>query len=136
MNKKGFTLVELLAAIAIIAILAVFATPAVNDMRIELLTRTYESRINMIKNAAINWADDFLENVPVDSNATCFNTNTCASCTNIGYLIENEYLSGSDDNRTVMKNPLTNESLNNKKVCVKYNSNDISTRKLTAYIVE
>ena len=139
MNKKGFTLVELLAVIALLGLLSIMAVPAVNKMRISLLTTTYESRVNMIINSAINWADDHLEEVPAHVAAEYSNQNTCDSsckCVTIGTLINEGYLSGSDDDRKVMKNPLTNENLNNKNVCVRYDTNNILDRRLIAYIVE
>ena len=139
MNKKGFTLIELIASIALLAILSIIALPSINKIRIELLTKTYESRVNMIINSAINWADDHLEEVPSHVTADYTNQNTCDSsckCVLIGTLISDGYLSGSDNNRTVMKNPLTNQSINNKNVCVRYDTNNILDRRLIAYIVE
>ena len=146
MNKKGFTLVELLAVIVIIGILSIMVIPNVIKTRNDYLEKTFESRLKLINNAALDWASENLVNVP--SNVTneyngqkVFDSNctkTCPTCgyITVGFLIENNYLSGSDENKTVMKNPLTNENLNNKKVCVRYNNNDIFTRKLISFIEE
>ncbi len=155
MKHKGFTIVELLAVIAILGILALLLIPNIIKVRKDYLEKTYESRIRLIHNAALDWASDNLVNIPshvsneyngsttIDSNCAKYcNTTNCYLT--VGYLIENNYLSKSDTNCTgnnasgngCLKNPLTNENLNTKKVCVRYDNNDVFNRKLIAYIEE
>ena len=64
MNKKGMTLVELVAAIAIMAILTILVVPSVISMRNETLDEDYSNRAEMIKNAAIEWGNDNLNLIP------------------------------------------------------------------------
>lgn len=139
MEKKGFTLVEALAVIIILSILALILVPSVNKIRKDILNRTYTSRVNMIKSAALNWANDNLVEVPSHVTSTYFSQTTCDSdckCVTVQTLIDGNYLSGSDNDRKVMKNPVTKQSMNNKNVCVRYNNNEVLTRKLVAYLVE
>ncbi len=143
MNRNAFTLSELLAVIAIMGILSIMLIPSIINIRKDYLQKTYESRKKLIGNAALDWASDNLVNVPANVPDSCNNTVNCSegcssacACTTVGYLIANGYLSGSDENKTVMTNPLTNESINNNSVCVRYDTNDVLTRKLISYMEE
>jgi prepilin-type N-terminal cleavage/methylation domain-containing protein len=140
MNNKGFTLIEVLAVIAILAILTIMITPAIINIRNNTLQRTYTSRLSMINNAALDWASDNLVQIPsqVSNTYNANSNNTCDSncaCILVGELINRGYLSGSDNNRQVMTNPINNEVLNDKLVCVRYNNNDVLNRKLVSYMV-
>lgn len=64
MNKKGMTLVELIAVIAILGILAVISSPAVMKIRNTVLQNTLDSKISMIKSAAIEYGFDNLNSIP------------------------------------------------------------------------
>ncbi len=149
MYKKGFTIVELLAVIAILGILSIMVVPAVIEIRKDYLEKTYESRLRLVENAALDWASANLKDVPSHVTSEYVNQKTCdcncahttsgGSCIcslTIGKLIEEGYLAGSDNNGTILKNPLNNEVLNTKKVCVRYNTNDVFTRKIISYIEE
>ena len=57
-QKKGFTLVELLAVIAIIAILATISIGVYNGVSKNAKQKAYESKISEIENAATKWAKE------------------------------------------------------------------------------
>ncbi|MBE6161436.1 MAG: prepilin-type N-terminal cleavage/methylation domain-containing protein [Firmicutes bacterium] len=57
-NKKGFTLVELLAVIVILAIIIGIATPAFGALQTRVNQKQYENKIELIKVAALKYADD------------------------------------------------------------------------------
>ncbi len=128
MSNKGFTLVEVMATIAILGILAILITPSIINIRKDMLQKTYNSRLTLIKNAALDYANDNLDQVPV-LDTRCLNVT-------VEKLIDDGYLAGSDNNKTEMHNPITNENMNSKVVCVKYSSNDVMNRKLIAEISE
>lgn len=146
MNKRGMTLVEILAAIAIMAIISVLVVPSVISIRNETLEDEYYTRVQSIKNAGIEWANDNLNLIPKEIKTPYTNQTTldseCAHPT-VGYLIESGYLLGSTatgesdaDVGKVMYNPITGESMNGLLVCIRFDTNDLLTRKLVAYIVE
>lgn len=58
MNKKGFTLTELLAVIAIVAIIAVIAVPSVIVIRRNMNEKLKNDKINMIETAAEIYANN------------------------------------------------------------------------------
>lgn len=155
MNKDGFTLVELLAVVAILAILALLVTPAVMAIRQNTLERSLQAKFNQINVAAKDWASDHINLIPSDtkkcncegSSDTCitgqygyYDTNTvktnCCYFLKVRNLIEQGYLVGdSGDEKDVLLNPLSKESLNSATVCVRFDNNSAMTRKVVTYIV-
>lgn len=145
MNRKGMTLIEVLAAISIMAILTVLVVPSVINIRNETLQDDYNNRVEMIKNAAIEWGNDNLNLIPKVVNE--YNENdkslneSCAHPT-VAYLIDGGYLKGAsvtkdgDEEGYVMFNPINGQEMNGLLVCIRYDSNDLLNRKLVAYIVE
>lgn len=86
-NEKGFTLVELLAVIAILAIVVAIAVPTIGNVIGDSEDKAHEANVNLIKNAAklayvsdLNTGSDeayslddlveygFLDEVPTDIN--------------------------------------------------------------------
>lgn len=57
-NKKGFTLVELLAVIVILGILTAIAVPSVLGISKKIKTNMWESKVKTIEVALELWADD------------------------------------------------------------------------------
>lgn len=55
MNKKGFTLVELLAVIAILGIITTLIFTSISKYITASKEASYEQQVNYIKNAADNW---------------------------------------------------------------------------------
>ena len=179
MNKKGMTLVELIAVIAIIAILTLMIAPNILEMRRASIRSTIDNKIKKVKNAAIVYAEDNLSSVPneysnpnlkydiryynicmdnksftySDENVNSANLDGAGlKCEDyclvvyIGTLIEQRYLIGDNEDKTQMLNSLTGASINDRRVCVRYDTNVVtkrnksdnteSTRKLEAYIVD
>ena len=168
MNKKGFTLVELLAVIAVVAILAVMVTPAIIGLKNSVLESTYESKVAQIENAAKDYAEAHLDLLPrfvcdgVSTNNGCttdlneiitkeeLDSNTyerkyykaCAWIT-INGLLDDGYLKStntyvvdeSGKKETQIINPITNESMNNEMICMRYNNNDAMTREIITFIL-
>ena len=58
MNKKGFTLVELLAVIAIMAFLAVAAVSGYTAMSKNSRKKAYDSKVQEIEDAAVKFAKE------------------------------------------------------------------------------
>ncbi|MGM9878055.1 MAG: type II secretion system protein [Bacilli bacterium] len=148
MNKKGFTLTELIAVIAILGILALIATPAVLIIRKNVLLNTLDSKISQIKNAAEDYASKYIMEIPSPVTIICNSGEECRDDENNSY-IENEdclivlvrtlvsrgYLAGDKDEKEILTNPIDGSSLNNLKVCIRYNNNEAMSRKVFSYII-
>ncbi len=137
MNKKGFTMVELLASLAIMLLLAIVVIPNINAMRQKTLKQTYDSRVKQVQVAAKEWAGDNLVSVPSnvsrDYSTQRYCDNDCV-CISINELIRGGYLAGDKNEKKTLTNPITNEEMNDKLVCVRYDTNDIETREIISYI--
>ena len=57
MNKKGFTLVELLAVIVIIGLLMTLAIPAVLKVSSNVKQKSYETKIKLITDTAVTYGE-------------------------------------------------------------------------------
>ena len=69
MNKKGFTLVELLAVIVILALLALLTSTAVTKLVKDAKNDLSETQMTLIKSAADTWIADNLNKLP--SSGSC-----------------------------------------------------------------
>ena len=69
MNKKGFTLVELLAVIVILALLALLTSTAVTKLVKDAKDDLSETQIQLIKSAADTWIAENLNSLP--SSGSC-----------------------------------------------------------------
>lgn len=165
MNKKGVTLIEMLAVITIIAILTMLIAPNIVSTRNSMLKSTLDSVISEINSAAKDYASDHIMSVPSKFSDSSLNYNNvdlclytkshsnecvaadgsikdCSYCRNycdivlVRTLMENGYLKGNDKTREIMEHPLTHESLNNEQICVMYNSSDAKNRKIVSYIID
>lgn len=164
MKEKGFTLIELVAVIVILGVLVVLVTPAIIGMRNTVINNTLKNKISMIYDAAIDYANDNIMDIPKGIDADdifarnskkCYDdrgltsqekkeyykSRTNEDCLKYCYvvlvktLIDRGYLVGDTDGRTSIENPLTGESMNSELVCVRYDSDDPQTRELIAYIL-
>ena len=77
MNKKGFTLVELLAVIAILAILVIIALPNVMGMFNTAKLSSFETEVkNIIKYSGDEWINDNLHGVATSERKYCNHVTT------------------------------------------------------------
>ncbi len=102
-NKKGFTLVELLAVIVLLGVLVAIAVPSVLGISKKIKENMYEAKVKTIEVAAEAWADD--------------NKNSCKTLKdhNIGFLISEGYLK-ADDKEGNIKNPVDNSEMKGKQI--------------------
>jgi len=94
MKKTGFTLVELLAVIALLAIIAAIAFPFIQDAIDESKEKTYNEQVRTIEHAAKRWAADnsseLKKSTPVYKSVSFLKQN--------GYLASNKEILNPKDN--------------------------------------
>lgn len=110
-NKKGFTLVELIAVVVIVAVVIGIGVPVFINVRKNVLNNQFENVKTRIEAAAVKYAND-----------------TQIITVSVGKLIEEGYLT-ADDQKAIY-NPVDNSSLNCKIVEVSLNDGTY-TAKLT-----
>lgn len=131
MNKKGFTLTELLAVIVILAIISLIATTGVTAVMNSVKTKMLDTKEKEIVQGAILYGQDHKK----DLTDTCTidgvtYTGKCIVKT-VGYLIENSYLTTKDtcliDNVSTLcfKNNLNDKPMNNASVSIYINNNRV-----------
>lgn len=107
--KNGFTMIELIVSIAIIMLLTVLVFPSIVKLNNETREKEYDAKIKIILSSAKEWGTDNLNDLSDE-------------CTNIFVrdLINGGYMDGDDEEKSILLNPINNESMNNEIVCVTY----------------
>jgi prepilin-type N-terminal cleavage/methylation domain-containing protein len=150
MKNEGFTLMELLAVIIIMGILIIMIVPSIMSIRNNVLENALENRVSMIENAAKDYAHDNIIELKssVTSNYSGEKTaNDNCIYRNVNFLINNGYISSSntyvvtDESDGQIKenqilDPTTGKSMNNRRVCIRFDTNDAVSRSVIAYLVE
>jgi len=83
MNKKGFTLVELLAVIVILSLLALIANSSVVNVVKNSKSDLYNTQLKLIESAAETWGDDNFDKLPNEGECKYL---TLANLKNYGLL--------------------------------------------------
>ncbi len=91
MNKKAFTLIELLAVISILAIIAMIVFPAINSAIKTARESAYNDQITIIENAAKEWALDNIDELP-DTNSGGETKVSVSTLASEGYISEEDIL--------------------------------------------
>lgn len=114
MNKKGFTITEVVVTIGLLLLLAILVIPNLINQDTKTKKKLYEDRIIIAKNAAYDYAKDNIDSLSVN----------CEDVT-IEKLMRLKYLSGTDDYGYDIKNPITGESMKHIKFCIRFIDNAI-----------
>ena len=112
MNKKAFTLIELMAVIVILSIIVVITTPVIFNLVSNVKDELSKEQIQIIENAARMWG---VKNLSVDNNNPVKNSEVINSIT-INDLKKDGFLEKKD-----IKN-ISEEEINNAGVCISYNN--------------
>ena len=108
-EKNGFTLVELLAVIAILGLLIGIAVPSTLLISKNIKEKLYESKLKNIEVAVEHYLEDYKDN--------CSHTNNLEQLEQdltIKKLVDNNYL--KPDNNQEIKNPIDGENLYDKSI--------------------
>lgn len=133
-DKKGFTLVEVLAVIVILAIVISIAVTSVTGIRTNSLKKLLETKISNIEGSAIMYAQDnqdiLNEKCIVDDKPYDF----CKVVT-VKILVDNDYYKAqtSDDKSKTVINDVTNKSMLCDTVQIYKNNNRIYAKMLDIY---
>lgn len=135
MNKKGFTLVELIASIVIIGIIIVIMVPVV----LNTSNKVKETNYKNLKDAIIQSTIDYIltsgdEGYSLDDikpkNTDCLKA-SCGKVYNLGDILDNGiYVSNTknNNNELTVVNPITGNGMRNKKIIICYNLNNYSLK--------
>lgn len=130
MNKKGFTLVELLAVLVLISLLMGLAIPGINRISNNMKKKSYNQKIKLVESAAELWGQDNKTRLQTDTDCSS-EISKCKKIT-IADLIKDNYLD-SDNNSGNYINPKNDKDMKNcevfvykqnKRVYAKYDNSD------------
>ena len=128
MNKKGFTLVEIIASIIILGLISVLTITTIQSSVKTVKEKNYENIKRMIIEATINYInttddEEFkLDNIKPEKEL-CEEKAICAKEYDVGTIIDkNIYYSNTKNGSNVntVINPITNEGMRNKKFIIYY----------------
>lgn len=121
MNKRGFTLVELLAVIIILSLLALLTSTAVTNLVKDSRNDLSSTQMELIKSAAQTWGADNLTGLPADGECSYL---TLVNLKDYGLIDSN------------IKDPNTNEKISDDlKIKISTTKNQNSGKLITTYEV-
>ena len=109
-DKRGFTIVELLAVISILSLLIIIVYPTVIDVGTATKKSLKDSKINNIISAAEKYGNENINIYQecVNSSASSYLKSNCAI--SISRLVSRNYIEGDDTSNNI-KDPTTNDNL-------------------------
>lgn len=109
--NKGFTLVELIAVVAILGLLAIITTPAYDTISKNIKHTNYESKKSTIKKQTLAYVERYLKDkiyLKLDeSENKIYETNYY--CFTVEYLIQNGIISSDDEEDEYIENNKTGD---------------------------
>lgn len=129
-NKKGFTLVELLAVIVLISLIMVIVVPQVQKIAYQSKVKLCKSKIELAEETLNLWAQDnygcFSREDGCNMLDNCDNEEDKITCTTTFEKIANNNLVNFDqkiNDRDTIINPINNTSLNDIEFRIRYDKN-------------
>ena len=113
MNKKGFTLVEVLAVVVILSIILSMATFGVMNIRRNSIQKLVDTKISNLESSAIIYGQENQNELTETCNIDEVDYDFC-KLVNVKYLIENEYYTTNEansENKKDLINNVTNKSM-------------------------
>lgn len=112
MNKKGFTLIEILSVIVLISLLLGVGIAGINRISTNMKDKSYETKIRNIEQAAILYGQDNKTTLQSDDCKIDTKDVKCKKISVYG-LIKEDYLDSEDYNKVEFNNPKDNKSMLN-----------------------
>ena len=112
MNNKGFTLVELIATIAILALIVTISVPIVTSVINNSKEKNYTILVSNIKTAAKTYYEECDFNNSAAISSICTNHRvTLKQLANYGFLSTNRKENCTGDNCVIITNPKDNKDI-------------------------
>lgn len=125
LNKKGFTLVELIATIVVLALVVSISAYAITNIINSAKEKNYDLLIKNIKDASETYYQEC--KYSNNSGITCNDTVKLQELVNYGYLKGN----GTEDNKMKIVNPKNNEDIGECPIAVKYEDGKLTIENKT-----
>lgn len=120
--KKGFTIVELLASIAIMVLIIIISVPAYEGISKTIKEQNLNSKISMIEQAAKSYVNKYHKDKVYDGNKNIL-------LFSIPYLIDKNVISAEDSEKNTISDPLNGGILKGYiKVTYDINNYEIKTK--------
>ena len=110
-DKKGLTLVELLAVIVLISLLLGLGIPGINRIRQNMNKKSLNTKVKLIEQAAVLWGQDNKTMLQKDDCSDVDNENKKCYQIKIEELIIEDYLESESHNEIIYTNPETNKDM-------------------------
>jgi prepilin-type N-terminal cleavage/methylation domain-containing protein len=129
MNKKGFTFIELLAVIVLISVVLLIAVPSIRYADRKFHEKAYNTKMELILNAAKEYGDDFKEVIIYNTNGSSYSdpstgSNYPAVTITVRDLLNNGYITKDNGlNETDILDPRDDTSMLNKSLTVYIKNN-------------
>ena len=111
LNKKGFTLVELLVVLVILAVIMSIAIPSVTSSIERSKQKEYDAKVKLIVSAAELYFDKHRNTYPISSGDTTYKVN-------ISKLIEEKYLTEEEAKDPFTNNRIDEEGKTDTSICI------------------
>ena len=125
LNKKGFTLVELIGTIVVLALVVSISAYAITNIINSAKEKNYDLLIKNIKDAS----ETYYQECKYSNNTgiTCNDTVTLQELVNYGYLKGN----GTKDNKMEIINPKDNKNIGECSIAIKYEDGKLTIESMS-----
>ncbi len=118
MNKKGFTLIEILAVIVITALITIIASTGISGVKKSINENLYQSNVALIEKSAVNFGEDkksYLESLNSSCTIDSVTYKPCLKVT-VASLIDRYYIKtkevDEENNKVLIDNRKNKEDKN------------------------
>ena len=129
LNKKGFTLVELIATIVVLSIVVSIGSYSITNIIKNAKEKDYNLLINNIKDAAETYYQEckYSDNTGNNTGIDCNIDPTLKDLITYGYLKGN----GTDDKKMNITNPKDDNDISDCKISINYENNHIKIKTIS-----